>query len=128
MTALRILVLCISAALICASIRTLHPQIAAAVALAAGIAALMLSAGDISAFSDALRSLEEYAAESGVQQGYLLKICGIAIVAEFASDICRDSGEAALAHRIDVGVKIGIAASALPTAVEIMEYIARLLS
>ena len=128
MTALRILVLCISAALICASLRIQHPQIAAVVALAAGIAALMLSSADIAAFSGALQTLEGYAGQSGVRQGYLLKLCGVAVLAEFAADICRDSGEAALAHRIDVGVKLGIAASALPTAAEIMKHIASLLS
>lgn len=128
MVSLRILILCISAALICASLRTMHPQIASAVALAAGVAALMLSTGDLGNFSQTVRQLEAYAAESGIDHAYLLKICGIAIVAEFASDICRDAGEAALAHRIDAGVKIGITASALPTALDIMERISRLLA
>ena len=127
MTALRILALCISAAFICAAIRSQHPQIASAVALAAGIAALMLSAGDLSALSETLRRLEFYAEESGLQHGYLLKVCGIAVVAEFASDICRDGGEAALAHRIDTGVKLAITASALPTVMEILDHISSLL-
>ena len=56
-----------------------------------------------------------------------MKICGIAVIAEFASDICRNAGEGALAHRIDVGVRIGVVASALPAAAEIMERIAELL-
>lgn len=128
MAVLRILVLCVSAALICMSIRTMHPQVATAVALAASIGALMLSTGDITAFSQALQTLEDYANQSDVQLAYLIRICGIAIVAELASDICRDSGEAALAHRIDAGVKLGIAASALPTTVEILQRIASLLS
>ena len=55
-------------------------------------------------------------------------ICGIAVIAEFASDICWDAGEGALAHRIDVGVRIGVVASALPAAAEIMERIAELLA
>lgn len=124
MTALRILILCISAALICASVRTLHPQIASAVALAAGIGALMLSASDLSAISQTMQALETYANQSGMRQNHLLKICGIAFIAELAADICRDSNEAALAHRIDAGVKLGIVVSALPSAVEILENIA----
>ena len=127
MTALRVLALCISAAFICASIRSMHPQIAAAVALAAGFAALMLSQEDLSSFSAALRTLESYSEQAGFAHGFLMKACGVAIIAEFASDICRDSGEAALARRIDTGAKIGIAASALPSIIEILEYIAQLL-
>ena len=119
MQVLRILVLCLSAALICMTLRAAHPQMAAAVAMAAGVAALMLSSAGLGAVSRALRTLEQL---------YLVKICGIAVIAEFASDICRDAGEGALAHRIDVGVRISVVASALPAAAEIMERIAELLA
>lgn len=124
MTALRILILCVSAALICACVRMLNPQIASVVALAAGVAALMLSMQDFSAISDTLKTLEAYADRSGIQQGRLLKVCGVAFLAELASDVCRDSNELALANRIDAGVKLGIVASALPVAVEILDGIA----
>ena len=127
MQMLRILVLCLSAALICMTLRAAHPQIAAAVAMAAGVAALMLSGADLGGFARTLQTLEDCAQAAG-HPLYLLKICGIAMIAEFASDICRDAGEAALARRIDVGVRIGIVASALPAAVEIMESIAALLA
>ncbi|MDY5220429.1 MAG: SpoIIIAC/SpoIIIAD family protein [Eubacteriales bacterium] len=127
MQMLRILVLCLSAALICMTLRAAHPQIAAAVAMAAGVAALMLSGADLGGFARTLQTLEDCVQAAG-QPLYLLKICGIAMIAEFASDICRDAGEAALARRIDVGVRIGIVASALPAAAEIMESIAALLA
>ena len=125
---MRILALCVSAALICASLRTAHPQIASAVALAAGVAALMLSTEDLGRFAGAVRQLEDYARQGRSHQIYLIKICGVSMIAEFASDICRDAGEAALARRIDAGVKIGVAAAALPVAAEIMERIAALLA
>ena len=128
MSALRILALCVSAALICASLRTAHPQIASAVALAAGVAALMLSTEDLGRFAGAVRQLEDYARQGRSHQIYLIKICGVSMIAEFASDICRDAGEAALARRIDAGVKIGVAAAALPVAADIMERIAALLA
>lgn len=125
MNTLRILILCISAAMVCASLRTVHPQIASAVALAAGVTALMLSTQEIRVLTEALDGLEAQAnAENGTQ---LLKLCGIAMIAEFASDICRDAGEASLAHRIDTGVKIGIIVTALPTVAQIMERISQLI-
>lgn len=119
MIALRIMILCVAAALICSALRTAQPQIASAVALAAGVAALMLSLEDLGVFAQAIQSLERIALQGNQIQ--MLKICGVALVAEFASDICRDSGESALARRIDAGVKIGITATALPVAMQIIE-------
>ena len=126
MTLIKLVGLCLAAALICATVRSTHPQIAAAVALACGAGMLMLSMEDLGALANALRRLEEAAQTDGGSMT-LLRLCGIAIVAEFASDICRDAGEAALAKRIDVGVRLGITAAALPAAGEIMESIAGLL-
>ena len=127
MQILRILVLCLSAAMICMTLRAAHPQIAAAVAMAAGVAALMLSGTDLGRFSQVLRTLEDYA-QADLKPLYLMKVCGIAVIAEFASDVCRDAGEGALAHRIDMGVRIGVVASALPAAAEIMARISELLA
>jgi len=127
MNALRILILCVTAALVCASIRSVHPQIASAVSLGAGMAALMLSAGDISAFSSAIALLENGLPTVDADHGFLLRLCGIALIAEFASDMCRDSGEAALARRIDVGTGLAVAASALPLATELINRLTELL-
>lgn len=127
MTALRILILCISAALICASLRMTHPQIASAVALAAGIAALMLSMEDLGSISASIEQMDAIAAQSGIFQPQMLRLCAIALIAEFASDLCRDAGEAALARRIDTGTKIAIVTAALPTAGRILEVIAELM-
>ena len=38
----------------------------------------------------------------------LLKITGISILTEFAISICKDSGESAIASKIDLGGKITI--------------------
>lgn len=124
---LRIAALCVAAALVCAMVRSANPQIAAVVALACGMVVLMLCAEDLGALSNTLRQLENTV---GMEDGRmsLLRLCGVAMVAEFASDICRDAGENALARRIDVGVRLGIVASALPAAGEIMENIAGLLA
>ena len=123
MNALRILALCVAAALVCASLRQQHPQIASAVALAAGIAALAASLPDIQSLSKTLTILEKDLPEAVEERFFLLRLCGIALIAEFASDICRDSGESALARRIDVGTKLALLASALPAAAKMLEAI-----
>lgn len=125
MAAMRILALCVTAAMICTALRSGHPQIATAVAAAAGIAAMMLCIPEIEAVSDTLKQLS---ADGDVRdRTYLLRICGIAMIAEFAADICRDAGEAALSRRIEVGVKLGLIAGALPLLNEVMGMISDLL-
>ena len=123
----RLIALCLSAALVCALLRSAHPQLAAAAALACGLVVLMLSLEDLAALAEVLRRLETAAGSDGGGRLRLLRLCGIALVAELASDICRDAGEAGLAKRIDMGVRLGITAAALPAAGEIMDHIAELL-
>lgn len=124
---LKIAGLCVAAALICAALRSAHPQIATAAALACGVGAMLLSTQELGSLAGAIDRLEK--AAGGVQGDglRLLKLCGVALVAEFASDVCRDAGEAALAKRIDMGMRIGVTAAALPAAAELMEMLAELL-
>ena len=126
MTAVRIIALCIAAALVCAALRAAHPQVAAVVALAAGVGVLTLSVGDFGRFAAALRAVEETADAGGANGTWLVRLCGVALVAELASDVCRDAGEASLARRIDMGVRLSIAAAALPLAAQILERISEL--
>ena len=123
---MKILALSRAAALVCASLRTAYPQIATAVALACGVAVLMLTSGDLAVLSNSLRKLDDYAGKVHNDLP-LLKICAIAMLAEFASDICRDAGEAALAKRIEIGIRIGITASAFPLIIRIMQKIGGLI-
>ena len=87
----------------------------------------MLSASHIQSFAEAVRKLEEIAQTGGMNHILLLKLCGMAVIAEFASDICKDAGEGALAHRIDMAVRLGIMAGAVPLAAELMETLSRIL-
>lgn len=127
MTVIRILILCVAAAVASTMLRAMHPQMASVIALAAGTAALMLSASHIQSFAEAVRKLEEIAQTGGMNHILLLKLCGMAVIAEFASDICKDAGEGALAHRIDMAVRLGIMAGAVPLAAELMETLSRIL-
>ena len=44
----------------------------------------------------------------------LLKITGISILTEFATSICRDSGESAIASKVDLGGKIIVISMSIP--------------
>ena len=57
----------------------------------------------------------------------ILKITGIAILTEFAVSICKDSGESAIANKIDLGGKIIIISISIPIITALLELIISIL-
>lgn len=57
----------------------------------------------------------------------ILKITGIAILTEFAVSICKDSGETAIASKIDLGGKIIIISISIPIITALLELILNIL-
>ena len=57
----------------------------------------------------------------------LLKVTGIAMLTEFAVSICKDSGESAIANKIDLGGKIVIISISIPIITALLEMIVRIL-
>ncbi|MFR1441099.1 MAG: SpoIIIAC/SpoIIIAD family protein [Clostridia bacterium] len=57
----------------------------------------------------------------------LIKITGIAFLAEFAVSICKDSGESAIASKIELGSKIIIISMSVPIISSLLELIVKIL-
>ena len=57
----------------------------------------------------------------------LLKITGIAFLAEFAINLCKDSGEGAIASKIEMGTKVIIVSMSIPIISSLLEVITKLL-
>lgn len=57
----------------------------------------------------------------------LLKITGISILTEYAVSICRDSGEASIANKIDLGSKIIVISLSIPVISVTLESLTKLL-
>lgn len=53
----------------------------------------------------------------------ILKVTGIAYLAEFTSSVCRDSGESALAFKVDLAGKLIILCSSLPMLQTLIETV-----
>ena len=56
----------------------------------------------------------------------LIKITGIAFLSEFAVSICKDSGEAAIASKIELGSKIIIISMSIPIISNLLEIILKI--
>lgn len=77
-----------------------------------------------------IRVLTDMSNRAGINQFYLntvLKIIGIAYVAEFGGQVCRDAGENAIASKVELAAKVLIMVLAIPIIVAILESIIRLL-
>jgi stage III sporulation protein AD len=55
--------------------------------------------------------------------GLVIKIIGIAYVAQFASELCRDAGETAVASKIEFAGKIIIMTVSLPVFYNLLEVV-----
>lgn len=74
--------------------------------------------------------LAELATRANINLYYLtivLKIMGIAYIAEFGAQICRDAGEGSTATKIEFAAKILVMILALPIIMALMESVLRLL-
>lgn len=57
----------------------------------------------------------------------LLKITGIAILAEFGTSICKDAGETSIASKIEIGSKVMIITTSIPIVSSLLETILQVL-
>lgn len=103
------------------------PEFAIYVSIASGILMLSMIFG---AFSQILNVIENYADKISGSSKFvviMLKITGIAILAELACSICKDCGETAIASKIDLGSKVLIIGASLPIISSLLEVILKVL-
>jgi stage III sporulation protein AD len=84
----------------------------------------------IDQIQEIITMLERIAVNANVNLMYvetILKIIGIAYIAEFGAQITRDAGQGAIASKIELGGKILIMAMAIPILTVIIETILGLL-
>ena len=77
-----------------------------------------------------LQVFEDLALQANVNMFYLntiFKIIGIAYIAEFGSQICKDAGSSSIAGKIEFAAKILIMVLAIPIIVALLEIIVKLI-
>ena len=57
----------------------------------------------------------------------LIKITGIAFLTEFAVSVCKDSGETAIASKMDMGGKVIIVSMSIPIIASLLETVIKIL-
>lgn len=103
------------------------PALAVVIAMVAGIIILLQLLPRLVQTVDVFRQLAERVNLNNVYLTTILKIIGITYVAEFGAQICRDSGQGALATKVELAAKVIIMMMAVPIMAAILDAVWKLL-
>ena len=109
----RAVLICVSGALLGALLAR-FPELRMGVTLAAGLCAVALC---LSGLGESVNTLREMASQAGLGGGAMasmLRAMGVAALAEFGAQLCRDAGESALAGRVELAGRVTLLGIALP--------------
>lgn len=127
MEIIKIIGIGLTALIVIIVLKQYKPEFAIYVSIVAGILILGLS---LSSFYGIINLLKDISSRANINSkflGIILKITGIAILTEFAVSICQDTGEKAIANKIDIGGKVIIMTISLPIISSLLEAILKVL-
>ena len=127
MDIVKIIITGFMAVIIIVILRQYRPEFAIYVSIAAGILILAMIYGRIESIIEILENISNKTNVNTQFIKILIKITGIAILTEFAVSICKDSGEAAIANKIEIGAKIIIISMSIPIITSLLEIILKIL-
>lgn len=108
-------------------VKQYRPEFVLYVSLAAGVLILVMIMDKIGAIIDLLTTLSNKTAINNEFLILLIKITGIAFLTEFTVSICKDTGETAIANKVDLGGKVLIISMSIPIIASLLETILKLL-
>ena len=108
-------------------IKQYRPEFAVYISIIAGILILAISLQKMGEIVSLIKTISDKAGINGEFLKIILKITGIAILAEFAVSVCKDSGESAIASKIEMGSKVIIISMSIPIISSLLELMLNIL-
>ena len=108
-------------------VKQYRPEFALYISLIAGVLILYLALDNL---TNVINLLKQICDKSGINSkflGILIKMTGIAFLAEFAISICKDAGESAIASKVEIGSKAIIISMSVPIIYNLLEVILKIL-
>ena len=127
MEVIKIIGIALIALIIIIILKEYRPEFVIYISIITGILILMLVVDKLTGIISLLESIASKASINTEFIKLLIKITGIAFLSEFAVSICKDSGEAAIASKVEIGSKIIIIAMSIPILSELLEIILKIL-
>lgn len=108
-------------------LRQQKPELAMQLSIAAGVMLFFLMVSKVMRVVDVMQTLSAKASIEQVHMETVLRIIGIAYVADFGSQVLQDAGEKAVATKVEMAGKIIIMLLAVPIVLAILDSILKLL-
>ena len=107
--------------------RQYKPEFTLYISLLAGALILIFILDKIGGIINLLTSLSNKTAINNEFLILLIKITGIAFLTEFAVSLCKDTGETAIANKVDMGGKVIIVSMSIPIISSLLETVIEIL-
>ena len=104
-----------------------RPEYAIFISILTGVLILFLVMDRLTGIVNLIESIQDKFSINTQFIALLIKITGIAFLSEFAVSVCKDSGEAAIASKIEIGSKIIIISMSIPIISSLLEIILKIL-
>ena len=127
MDIIKIIGIAFIAVIIIVILKQYRPEFAIYASIIAGVLILTLASGTLSGIINMINSISS---KTNINSDFLviiIKITGIAILTEFAVSICKDSGESAIASKVDIGGKVIIISMSIPIINALIDTVVKIL-
>ena len=104
-----------------------NPQVSILVSVAVGVLIFFTICPPLSGLIALLRDAADKAGVSSGYFGIVLKVIGIAYLAQFGAQLCADAGEGAVAAKVELAGKILIMAASAPVLTALLELVMNLI-
>lgn len=108
-------------------IKQYRPEFALYISLIAGALILYFVLDKVTNIINLLKQICEKSGVNSNFLGILIKMTGIAFLAEFGISICKDAGENAIASKVELGSKVVIISMSIPIIYNLLEVILKIL-
>lgn len=127
MDILQIVCIGIIAVVLSSILKAQRPEIALQVSIITGIVIFITIIVKLSAVIDFLQTFSKRADIDSTYITILLKIVGIAYIAEFGAEVCKDAGESSVASKIELAGKVTIVVLAVPIISSLLDLVVKLM-
>lgn len=127
MEIIKIIGIALVALIIIILLKQYKPEFAIYISLLTGVLILVLVMDELTGIMSLIQTIADKASINQRFLTILIKITGIAFLSEFAVSICKDSGEGAIASKIELGSKIIIISMSIPILSSLLEIILKVL-
>ena len=108
-------------------IKQYRPEFAIYISIISGIIIFFYAIDKLTNIIDLLKQICNQSGVNNKFLGILIKMTGIALLAEFAISICKDAGESSLANKVELGSKAIVISMSIPIIHNLLEIIINLM-